>query len=175
MNKEKSELKTFYAKDRKGWRKWLEKNHERSSGIWLIYYKKSSGKSRVRYDDAVEEALCFGWIDSTIRSIDEEKFMQHFTPRKPKSGWSSLNKKRIEKVIAEGLMTKAGLEKIEAAKKDGSWESLDKIYAPADQLSIPDDLEKAFAKNKKAKINFENFPVFTHRQFLHWIDSAKRP
>ena len=170
-----AELKTFYAKDRKAWHKWLEKNHTKSPGIWLIYYKKSSGKSRVPYDDAVEEALCFGWIDSTIRTIDEEKYMQRFTPRKPKSGWSGHNKKRVENLIRAGLMTKAGLEKIEIAKKDGSWEILDKIYAPAHLLEIPADLEKAFAKNKKAKTNFENFAVFTKRQFLSWINLAKWP
>ena len=168
------ELKSFYAKDRKTWRKWLEKNHATSAEIWLIYYKKSSGKSRVPYDDAVEEALCFGWIDSTMKSLDEERFIQRFTPRKPKSGWSGPNKTRIKRVIEKGLMTKAGLEKIEIAKKNGSWESLDKIYAPAEQLKIPDDLEKAFTKNKKAKTNFENFAIFTRRQFLSWINSAKR-
>jgi len=140
----------------------------------LIYYKSSTGKRKLSYNDAVEEALCFGWIDSTVRQIDEEKYMQRFTPRKPKSGWSGLNKQRIEKMIKEGLMTPAGFEKIEIAKKNGSWESLDKIYAPADQLEIPEDLEKVFSKNKKAKTNFENFAIFTRRQFLYWINSAKR-
>jgi uncharacterized protein YdeI (YjbR/CyaY-like superfamily) len=168
------ELKTYYAKDRKAWRNWLEKNHAKSAGIWLIYYKKSSGKRRVEYNDAVEEALCFGWIDSTTRPIDDEKYMQRFTPRKPKSGWSGLNKQRIERMIQKGLMTSVGLEKIEIAKKNGSWESLDKIYAPIEQLQIPDDLEKAFSKNKKAKTNFHNFPVFARRQFLYWINAAKR-
>lgn len=166
-----SELKTYFAKDRKAWRKWLEKNHIKSPGIWLIYYKKSSGKTRLDYNDAVEEALCFGWIDSTSRPIDEEKYMQRFTPRKPKSGWSGLNKKRIEKMAAEGLMTKAGLDKIEAAKKDGSWKSLDHI----DAVQLPEDLQKALSKNKKAKANFENFPLFTKKQFLYRINSAKRP
>jgi len=170
-----SELKTFYAKDRKTWRRWLEKNHVKSTGIWLVYYKKASGKPRVSYNDAVEEALCFGWIDSTAKSLDDERYMQRFTPRKPKSGWSGINKERIEKIIASGLMTEAGLVKIEAAKKDGSWNSLDKIYAPADQLMAPPDLEKALLRNKKAKTNFNNFPVFTRRQFLSWINSAKRP
>ena len=167
-------FKTLYVKTRDAWRKWLEKNHKKSPGIWLIYHKKTSGKPRVPYDDAVEEALCFGWIDSTVKKLDEERFMQRFTPRKSKSGWSGLNKTRIEKVVAAGLMTKAGFQKIEAAKKDGSWESLDEIYAPEDQLMIPADLNKAFSKNKKAKLNFENFPVFTRRQFLYWINSAKR-
>jgi len=171
----KRELKTYYAKDRKTWRSWLEKNYSKSPGIWLVYYKKASGKPRVSYNDAVEEALCFGWIDSTAKSMDEDRYMQRFTPRKPKSGWSGINKQRIEKIIAAGLMTEAGLVKIEAAKKDGSWNSLDKIYAPADQLQIPDGLGKAFSRNKKAKTNFDNFPVFTRRQFLYWINAAKRP
>ena len=169
-----SELKSFFARDRKAWRKWLEKNHVASSGIWLIYFKKTSGKKRLEYNDAVEEALCFGWIDSTTRPIDEEKYMQRFTPRKSKSGWSAINKQRIEKMISQDLMIAAGIEKIEMAKKDGSWESLDKIYAPIDLLHIPEDLAKLFSKNKKAKINFENFPPFTKRQFLYWINAAKR-
>ncbi|MFI5187730.1 MAG: YdeI family protein [Chitinophagales bacterium] len=168
------ELKSFYAKDRKAWREWLEKNHVKSPGIWLIYYKKTSGKKRLEYNDAVEEALCFGWIDSTTRPLNEEKYLQRFTPRKPKSGWSKLNKQRIERMMEQDLMTKAGLEIIEIAKKNESWESLDKIYAPIEHLLIPDDLARAFSKNKKARINFENFPVFTRRQFLYWINSAKR-
>lgn len=169
------ELKTYYARDRKAWRKWLEKNHAKSPGAWLIYYKKSSGKSRVLYNEAVEEALCFGWIDSTMRPLDEERFMQRFTPRKPKSGWSGLNKQRVEKMMAAGLMTAAGLEKIELAKKNGSWVSLDKVYAPVDQLQIPVELKNAFSKNTKANTNFNNFPVFARRQFLYWISTAKRP
>lgn len=166
-----SELKSFYAKDRNAWRKWLEKNHANSPGVWLIYYKKSSGNKRLEYSDAVEEALCFGWIDSTSRPIDDEKYMQRFTPRKPKSGWSALNKRRVQKMIEHNLMTKAGLEKIDEAKKNGAWEHLDHIEA----LKLPDDFEKALSKNKKAKINFENFPQFTRKQFLYRINSAKRP
>jgi uncharacterized protein YdeI (YjbR/CyaY-like superfamily) len=169
-----AELKTYFAKDRKAWRKWLEKNHATSPGIWLIYYKKTSSKKRLEYSDAVEEALCFGWIDSTARPMDEEKYMQRFTPRKPKSGWSNLNKQRIERMIEQSLMTAAGLEKIDSAKKNGSWESLDKIYVPVEQLQIPSDLAKEFSRNKKAKNNFENFAVFTRRQFLYWINAAKR-
>src|SRR4030095_12876944 len=164
-----SEYKTTHPKTRKAWRKWLEKNHSTSPGVWLIYYKKSTGKAKLVYNDAVEEALCFGWIDSTLRPLDDERFMQRFTPRKPKSGWSGLNKKRIEKMIAEGLMTNAGIEKIEAAKKDGSWESLDHI----DAIQLPEDFEKAFSKNKKAKANFENFPPFAKKQFLYHINQAK--
>ncbi len=166
-----AELKTYYAKDRNAWRKWLEKNHAKSRGVWLIYYKKSSGTPRVEYNDAVEEALCFGWIDSTVRPIDDKKYMQRFTRRKPKSGWSGLNKQRINRMIEQGLMALAGFEKIEIAKKDGSWESLDHI----DAIQLPDDFAKALTKNKKAKSNFENFPQFARKQFLYWINSAKRP
>jgi uncharacterized protein YdeI (YjbR/CyaY-like superfamily) len=113
----------FYAKDRRDWREWLEKNHVASPGVWLIYYKKESGKPRVSYEDAVEEALCFGWIDSKSNTIDEERYMQLFTPRNPKSPWAPSNKKRVEKLIEEGLMMPAGLEKIEAAKKNGLWDN----------------------------------------------------
>ena len=169
MKKPKEDYKSTHPKNRSDWRKWLEKNHATSPGIWLIYYKKSTGKAKLVYNDAVEEALCFGWIDSTLRPLDDERFMQRFTPRKSKSGWSGLNKKRIEKMIAEGLMTKAGLEKIEAAKKDGSWESLDHI----DAIQLPEDFEKALSKNKKAKINFENFSQFTKKQFLYHINQVK--
>jgi uncharacterized protein YdeI (YjbR/CyaY-like superfamily) len=169
-----AELKTYFAKHRKALRKWLEKNHAISPGIWLIYYKKTSGRKRLEYSEAVEEALCFGWIDSTARPLDEERYMQRFTPRKPKSGWSSLNKQRIKRMIEQSLMTAAGLEKIDIAKKNGCWKSLDKIYAPVEQLEIPGDLAKEFSRNKKAKNNFDNFPVFTRRRFLYWINAAKR-
>jgi uncharacterized protein YdeI (YjbR/CyaY-like superfamily) len=165
------ELKTCYPKGRKAWRNWLQKNHSRSPGVWLIYNKKSSGKPTLNYNDAVEEALCFGWIDSTLRPMDEFRYMQRFTPRNPKSGWSGLNKRRIEKMIVEGLMTDAGLEKIEAAKKDGSWQNLDHI----ESITIPEDFEKALSKNKKAKTNFDNFPLFSKKQFLYRLNSAKRP
>ena len=168
-NKTKEAYRSIHPKTRKAWRKWLEKNHSRSPGVWLIYDKKSTGKAKLVYNDAVEEALCFGWIDSTLRPLDDERFMQRYTPRKPKSGWSGLNKKRIEKMIAEELMTNAGLEKIEAAKKDGSWESLDHI----DAIQIPADFEKALFKNKRAKANFGNFPQFSKKQFLYHINQAK--
>ena len=165
------DLKTYYAKDRKAWRKWLEKDHAKSPGVWLIYYKKVSGKSRVEYNDAVEEALCFGWIDSTMRPIDGERYMQRFTPRKPKSGWSALNKRRVENLIEQKLMTTAGLQKIEHAKKTGAWEYLDHIEA----IQLPDDFAKALSKNKKAKVNFDKFPPYAKKQFLYRINSAKRP
>src|SRR5437764_14552104 len=114
-----TELRSYYAKNRKAWRSWLKKHHKTEPGVWLIYYKKNSGKSRVSYDDAVEEALCFGWIDSIIKPIDEEKYMQKFTPRKTKSVWSALNKRRVEQLIANNLMADAGLKIIEVGKQNG--------------------------------------------------------
>ncbi len=163
--------KAFYAKDRAEWRKWLAENHATSSGIWLIYYKKESVKPRVAYDEAVEEALCFGWVDSRPNAIDDDRFMQLFSPRKAKSPWSKLNKTRVEKLIAAELMMPAGLEKIEAAKKDGSWTQYDTI----EDLTVPDDLAAALAANEAADTNFRAFPPSSLKNILWWIESAKRP
>lgn len=164
-------IDTFYAKDRREWRAWLEQNHATSPGIWLIYYKKESGKPRVAYDEAVEEALCFGWVDSRPNAIDDERYMQLFSPRKAKSPWSKLNKQRVEKLIQRGLMTPAGLAKIEAAKQNGSWNTYDTVEA----LSIPDDLKAALATNPTAEQYFTAFSNSSKKVILWWIESAKRP
>lgn len=164
------DFKQYYAKDRPTWRKWLAKNHAKSPGIWLIYYKKASGKSRVDYADAVEEALCFGWIDTTQRPRDEESSMQLFMPRKAKSNWSKLNKERVAKLEKEGLMTDAGREKIAAAKENGSWTKMDEVEA----YVIPPELEKAFAKNKTAKKNFDAMSPSVRKQFLYWLSNTKK-
>lgn len=171
MTKFMDSISQYYAKDRKAWRKWLEKNHKTSPGIWLIYYKKESGKTRVPYADAVEEALCFGWIDSTQRPGDADYYMQMFTPRKPKSGWSKLNKERIENLVANGLMTAAGIEKIELAKQNGHWEKLDNIEA----LVMPPEMEKAFAKNKAAKKFFDAQSKSNRKAMIHRVTHAKLP
>lgn len=162
---------SIHPKSRSEWRKWLEENHTRTEGVWLISYKKATGKPRFDYDEAVEEALCFGWIDSKPGKIDEERSMLWFTPRKPRTGWSKLNKERVEKLIEAGLMAPAGLAKIEAAKKDGSWNALD----AAEALEIPSDLAKAFSKNKTAEGYFEEFPRSVKKAILEWITRAKRP
>jgi uncharacterized protein YdeI (YjbR/CyaY-like superfamily) len=162
---------SIHPKSRAEWRKWLKENHTRTEGIWLISYKKATGKPRFDYADAVEEALCFGWIDSKPGKLDEERSMLWFAPRKAKTGWSKLNKERIEKLIEAGLMTSAGLTKIEAAKKDGSWNLLDAIH----KMGVPPDLAKAFSKNKTAREYFEAFPPSVKRAILEWIASAKRP
>jgi uncharacterized protein YdeI (YjbR/CyaY-like superfamily) len=168
------EYKQFHPKSREAWRDWLQKNHALSDGIWFVYYKKESGKPRVNYDEAVEEALCFGWIDSLPRKLDEQRSMLKFTPRKPKSVWSELNKTRIEKLIAEKRMMPPGLEKIEQAKKDGSWHTLSASDEQAKKNTLPADLEKALQKNKKALENFPAFSLSCRKQFLSWIDSAKK-
>jgi uncharacterized protein YdeI (YjbR/CyaY-like superfamily) len=161
----------YYAKDRKAWRKWLLQNHNSSPGVWLIYYKKDSGKSRVPYDDAVEEALCFGWIDSTLRPGDEHYYMQLFMPRKEKSGWSKLNKERIIKLTANGLMTSAGLKAIDIAKENGSWNKLDKI----ESHELPPEMEKAFKNSKAARKYFDTLGPSTRKYMIYWITNAKLP
>jgi len=170
-----TEYKSFHPKTRNQWRKWLEKNHRSSPGIWMIYYKKETGKKAFSIAEAVEEALCFGWIDSVARKLDDERTMQKFTPRKSNSVWSKLNKQRIEKLIEQKLMNSAGLSKIEEAKKNGSWEALNSSDFHAENNSLPDDLEKVLLKNKKALENFRAFPQGYRKRFLFWIDSAKTP
>jgi uncharacterized protein YdeI (YjbR/CyaY-like superfamily) len=162
---------SIHPKSRAAWRKWLEKNHTRTEGIWLISYKKATGKPRFDYDESVEEALCFGWIDSKPAKLDEERSMLWFAPRKVGTGWSKLNKERVERLIKAGLMTPAGLVKVNAAKKDGSWNALDTVEA----LEMPSDLEEALSKNETARGFFEAFPRSVKRGILEWILNAKKP
>ncbi|MCW3117890.1 MAG: hypothetical protein JWM28_1972 [Chitinophagaceae bacterium] len=169
------EYKTFHPATRQAWRQWLQKNHQASPGIWMIYYKKESGKHKVSYAEAVEEALCFGWIDSLPRKLDKERAMLKFTPRKPKSSWSALNKKRVRKLVKNKLMKAAGLAKINRAKKDGSWRVLDATNYQAGNNLVPADILTGLNKKTKALANFKNFPLGYRRRFLFWIDSAKQP
>ena len=164
----------FHPKSLKAWRTWLEKNHAREKGIWLVYYKKETGKRAFSYDESVEEALCFGWIDSLPRTLDQERSMLKFTVRKPKSVWSELNKQRVERLIREKKMTPAGLQSIAIAKANGSWDTLSKTDEQARTGEIPDDLRAALSKNKTALEVFTAFPPSCRKQFLFWIDSAKR-
>lgn len=159
-----------HPKTRDAWRRWLAKNHATSDGVWLVYFKKETGKPRVQYGEAVEEALCFGWIDSKSEKIDEERTMLKFTPRNPKSAWSKPNKERVEKLIEEGKMTEAGLAMIATAKENGTWSALDSVEA----LEVPPDLAKALAANKKAKGYFDAFSPSSRKTILWWIESAKR-
>jgi uncharacterized protein YdeI (YjbR/CyaY-like superfamily) len=164
-------LEQVYVADRAAWRRWLGKEHARSPGIWLVFDKKSSRPDRLAYGDAVEEALCFGWIDSLVRGIDDARYAQLFTRRKPKSTWSRSNKVRVERLLAEGLMAAAGLASIELAKANGSWESLDAVEA----FVMPDDLVTALAAVPRAPENFAAFAPSARKAYLHWISQAVRP
>ena len=164
-------MKQVYVKTRAEWRKWLIRNHEKSTGIWLVFYKKHTGKPSLEYDAAVEEALCFGWIDSIIKKINDEKYVRKFTPRKPNSRWSELNKKRIAKLTRQGLMTKAGIAIVTSAKESGLWDKPDR---PTISLEVPKELAAALAKNKKAKTFFETLAPTYRKHFIGWISTAKR-
>ncbi len=164
-------LETFYAPDRRMWRAWLMDNHATATGVWLMYYKKESGKPRVSYDAAVEEALCFGWIDSVANKIDDERYKQMFSPRKPNSNWAASNKKRVERLIAQGLMTEAGMKTITIAQKNGKWNALDDV----EQLREPNDLRAALDANPTADTNWSAFSRSVKRGILEWILNAKRP
>lgn len=166
----KKAIKTFYAKNRKAWRSWLERNGSNESAVWLIIYKKTALKKSAGYVEAVEEALCFGWIDSTANKRDEESYLQLFARRKAGSNWSSINKQRVAKLVDEGLMTQKGLDIILVAKKNGMWEASDKV----ENLEIPHDLGKGFSANTRAADNFEKFPRSVKKAILAWIQSARR-
>lgn len=158
------------VESREEWRAWLEDNHESAESIWLVTFKKASGKPHVPYDAVVEEALCFGWIDSLPRRLDDERTMLLLSPRKSGSAWSKANKDRVEHMNAAGKMRTAGLRKIEQSKADGSWTFLDDVEA----LVVPDDLAAMLAEYGEAEENFADFPPSAKRGILEWIKQAKR-
>lgn len=164
------EIETFYPKSRKEWREWLKENHTKKRSIWLIYYKKKSNIPTVTYSEAVDEALCFGWIDSKAKSLGEEKFMQFFCRRKVTSVWSKVNKEKVKRLINGGLMTKSGYEIIETAKQNGLWTILDE----AEALIIPKDLDDEFLKKPNAKDYFLSLSRSDKRNILQWLVLAKR-
>jgi uncharacterized protein YdeI (YjbR/CyaY-like superfamily) len=155
--------KTLYFVDRKDWRLWLSKNYNQEKEIWLIYYRKSSGKSRINYGDAVEEALCYGWIDGIIKGIDKEKFAQRFSPRRPKSNLSEMNKERIRRLIKNKQMTKYGMKAIE------------KIFDKTDseKFVVPADILRELKKVKKVWENFQNFPEYYKKIRISYIDEVR--
>jgi uncharacterized protein YdeI (YjbR/CyaY-like superfamily) len=165
------ELRRVRPKSRKAWRDWLEKNHASSTGVWLVYAKKHSGLPSLTYNDAVEEALCFGWIDSKITPIDDAFYMQVFTPRKRQSAWSALNKARVKRLLAAGLMTPAGLAVVKAAKDLGTWNA----WKHVEELTIPPDLEKAIKANPDARRYWLSYSASRRRGVLYRLAGAKRP
>lgn len=166
-----SEFETFSPKSRQEWREWLKENHDIKQSVWLIYYKKESKQPSIIYSDAVDEALCFGWIDSKAMPMDSNRYRQFFCRRKPKSVWSKINKEKVERLTLEGLMTKAGFESIEVAKQNGSWTTLDE----AEALIIPDDLEAAFRDLPEAREFYLSLSRSDKRNILQWLVLAKRP
>lgn len=170
-SKELPELKTFYPPSIDAWRNWLKENHDKEPSIWLLCYKQKSEKPSISWSDAVDQALCFGWIDSTRKSVDHESFIQFFTKRKPKSIWSKINKEKVKQLMEVGLMTEAGLKPIEIAKQNGSWNSLDEV----EELIIPKDLEIAFEKHLESKDFYLSLSKSVKKMILHWIVMAKRP
>jgi uncharacterized protein YdeI (YjbR/CyaY-like superfamily) len=164
-------LEQVYVPTRAAWRRWLARHHAKSPGIWLVFDKKSSRAERLLYAHAVEEALCFGWVDSLVRPLDHARYVQLFTPRKPKSTWSRSNKERVARLESEGLMAPAGLAAVERAKENGSWTSLDHV----ESLVVPDDLAAALAATPGAAANFAAFSPSSRKGYLHWIRMAVRP
>ncbi|MFM2394879.1 MAG: hypothetical protein RLZZ546_2862 [Bacteroidota bacterium] len=169
--KQINNTETFYAKNQKEWRKWLEGNHATKPSVWLVCYKKKTNKPTLSWTEAVEEALCFGWIDSIKKTIDEDAYIQFFGPRKPKGTWSKINKEKIEKLIAEGKMMSAGYESIERAKQNGSWH----ILTDVEELIIPEDLLKAFKTKKGSKEHFLSLSKSVQKYNLMWLTMAKLP
>ena len=166
----KDGVNTFYPDTKKAWRDWLEKNHETEQSVWVIFYKKGSDTPSISWSDSVDEALCFGWIDSTAKKRDEESYYRYFSQRNSKSIWSKINKEKIEKLIKTDMMTPAGLEMVRIAKENGSWDTLNEV----DDLVVPDDLQEAFDDNPTAFEHWEAFPPSSKKIILYWIMSAKR-
>ena len=163
-------VQEYCPSDKKEWREWLELKHKVEESVWLIFYKKKSPNFNLSWSDAVDEALCFGWIDSTKKTIDSEKYKQYFTKRKPKSNWSKVNKDKVKTLIDEGLMEEEGYKSITVAKENGSWTILDAVEA----LIVPEDLEEALTNYKEAKKYFDGFSKSAKKILLYWVVSAKR-
>ena len=171
MTAKLADLPLLEPADRAQWRGWLEQNHTTSQGVWLAIGKKGNPVTALSYEEAVREALAFGWIDSVVNRLDEHRFKQLFTPRRPSSVWALSNKRRVEELVEQGLMRPAGMAVIEAAKADGSWYSLDDV----ESLTVPDDLAEALAADPRASRNFGAFAPSARKMILYWIAEAKRP
>ncbi len=165
------EIETYCPGSRAEWRKWLVENHQSKEAVWLVYFRISTKVASITWSEAVDEALCFGWIDSTRKTIDEERFMQYFCRRKPGSTWSKINKEKIAGLIQNNLMTKAGFDAIETAKQNGTWLLMDAV----EELMIPEDLRIALNQNGSALDFFQSQPKSIKKTMLHWVVTAKRP
>lgn len=164
-------LDIFYPEDPEQWRDWLIENHTREKGIWVLQYNKKSEKPTISWSDAVDEALCFGWIDSLKKKLDDESSIQYFGKRKPKSTWSKINKQKIEGLTAENRMSQAGSDTIQVAKENGSWEILDSV----EELLIPDDLAVELSNRENATEFFNSLSRSVKKMMLQWLVLARRP
>ena len=164
------ELEIYRPQSQEDWRSWLNENHNSKQSVWLVYYTKKSTIPSLSWSEAVDEALCFGWIDSTRKTIDDTTFMQFFSKRKPKSNWSKINKEKVQQLMENGRMTKAGFESIEIAQQNGSWTILDEV----EELLIPNDLEIAFTQHAGSKDYFLSLSKSARKIMLSWIVLAKR-
>jgi uncharacterized protein YdeI (YjbR/CyaY-like superfamily) len=157
--------------DRAAWRQWLAERHVQRDSIWLVFHKKTSDGTSPSYEEAVEEALCFGWIDSTVKRLDEHRMLQLFAPRKPRSTWSQSNKERVARLEREGLLAPAGIAAIEIAKENGSWTALDAV----ERLEEPPELAAALDADPAAREHWNGFSPSSRKSLLWWVTSAKRP
>ena len=164
------EAEDYCPHNKDDWRKWLELNHKKKEAVWLIFYKKKSPNYNLSWSEAVDEALCFGWIDSVKRKIDAEKYKQYFTKRKANSIWSKINKEKVKVLTDQGWMKEEGFRSIEIAKENGSWMILDEVEA----LVIPEDLKEELANNKGAREFFDSLSKSAKKGLLYWVISAKR-
>lgn len=160
-----------HPQTRSEWREWLAAHHADSPGVWLVSWRKNSGRPAIGYAATVEEALCFGWVDSLGRKLDDDRTMLYFSPRKPGSGWSRPNKERVERLVAAGSMRPAGQAVVDAARQDGSWSVLDAV----ENLEVPDDLSAAFERRPGSREQWDGFPRSARRGILEWIVQARRP
>ena len=165
------ELPTLPFESKNEFAEWLAKNHDKSSGAWLKLAKKATGIPSVTYQEALDVALCYGWIDGQKGSFDDKYFLQKFTPRRPKSIWSKINVEKVERLIASGEMKPSGLKAVESAKEDGRWAA---AYASQKNISVPVDFQSALEKNKKAKAFFESLTSARRYSFLFRIETAKK-
>ncbi|MGA6118262.1 YdeI/OmpD-associated family protein [Sphingobacterium anhuiense] len=167
----KQEIEIFYPIDSRAWREWLMENHQTKQAVWIVFHKKSSEKKSITWSEAVDVALCFGWIDSKKISVDNETSHQYFSRRKPKSTWSKINKQKIIHLIENGLLHEAGHKSIEIAKENGFWTLLDEV----EELIIPEDLEAEFVTKPLAKAFYVSLSKSVKKAFLQWIVLARQP
>ena len=167
----KFDFPVYHPQDLAAWRAWLEAHHDAARGVWVASWRRASGRDPVSYEDLVEEAICFGWIDSTANILDADRGLQLMTPRKPKSGWTRLNRRRVEAMEAQGRMTAAGRRAVDVAKANGWWT----IYDAVEDLVEPQDLAAALAASPPARTAWNGFPPSARKQMLWWVISAGRP